>query len=146
MTPIVLEIPMIEPVNAVPFLVMTVFIVLDVVFGLCKAFATHSFDSGVMRQGLWHKCALIGVAIMAYLVEITTQFMDFTAVGLPVDFTLPVVGAVTGYVIIMEIGSILESLVQINPELSNGPIIGQFDKLCRQMHGDDTKEVKGDGR
>ena len=38
------------------------------------------------------------------------------------------------------------ALVQINPELADGPIIGQFDKLCHQMHGDDSEEVDGDGR
>lgn len=135
MSPIVLEFPAIEPVNAVPFLVMTAFIALDILFGLCKAFSTHTFDSTKMRQGLWHKCALVGVGILAYLVELVTQFMDFTACGLPSDFSIPTVAAVTGYVIVMETGSILESLVVMNPELAGGKILSQFDKLVK--HSDE---------
>lgn len=140
MSPIILELPPIEPLNAVPFLAMLVFVALDIIFGLCKAFSTHSFDSSKMRQGLWHKCALIGVSIMAYLVELTTQFMDFTAVGLPEDFAVPIVGAVTGYIIIMELGSILESLCVMNPELAGGKILGQFDKLLKIAKGEETPE------
>lgn len=135
MAPIILEVPQIEPINAVPFLVMLCFIALDIIFGLFKAFATHSFDSTKMRQGLWHKCALIGVGILAYLVEIVTQFMDFTACGLPQDFSIPTVMAVTGYVVIMELGSILESLVVMNPELAGGRILSQFDKLVKHEEG-----------
>lgn len=138
MPPVVLEMPPIEPINAVPFLVMTVFIVLDILFGLCKAFSTHSFDSSKMRQGLWHKCALVGVGILAYLVELVTQFMDFTACGLPADFSIPTVAAVTGYVIVMETGSILESLVVLNPELAGGRILSQFAKLTKV--GDDEQK------
>ena len=140
MAPIVLELPEIAPVNAVPFLAVLVFIVCDIVFGLCKAFATHSFDSTVMRSGLWHKCALIGIVLMAYFTEIVTQLMDFTAVGLPEDFRLPIVGAVCAYVIIMELGSILESLVAINPELAGGKILGQFSKITNIAHGDDDND------
>ena len=95
---------------------MTVFIVLDVIFGLCKAFATHTFDSAIMRRGLWHKCAIIGVSLMAYVVEIVTQLMDFSEIGLPDDFRLPIVGAVTAYVVVMELGrleSVMERLVVV---------------------------------
>ena len=140
MSPIILELPAIQPLNAVPFLAMLVFVVLDIIFGLCKAFATHSFDSTKMRQGLWHKCALIGVALMAYITELVTQFMDFSAIGLPDDFTIPLVGAVTGYIIVMELGSILESLCVMNPELAGGRILGQFDKLLKAAKDEDKPE------
>lgn len=127
--PVVIEVPPISPVNAAPILIMLVFVALDVIFGLCKAFATHSFDSSKMRQGLWHKCALIGCELMAYAVEVVTQLMDFSAIGMPEGFVLPIVGAVTAYIVVMELGSILESLIKINPELAGGKILGQFDKL-----------------
>lgn len=137
--PVVIEVPAIHPVNAAPLLIMLVFVAMDVIFGLCKAFATHTFDSSKMRQGLWHKCALIGCELMAYAVEVVTQLMDFGAVGLPPDFTLPIVGAVTAYIVVMELGSILESLCVINPELAGGRIIGQFDKLIKGA-GDEVKD------
>ena len=127
--PVVIEVPPISPVNAAPLLIMLVFVAMDVIFGLCKAFATHSFDSSKMRQGLWHKCALIGCELMAYAVEVVTQLMDFSAIGMPEGFVLPIVGAVTAYIVVMELGSILESLIKINPELAGGKILGQFDKL-----------------
>lgn len=131
MSPVIFELPAIDPVNAVPFLIVLVAIVCDVAFGLCKAFATHSFDSTKMRSGLWHKCALIGVTLMAYFTEIVTQMMDFSTIGLPDDFRLPIVGAVSAYVVIMELGSILESLCVMNPDLAGGKILSQFDKLLK---------------
>lgn len=140
MPPVVIELPVIEPVNAAPLLIMLVFVALDVIFGLCKAFATHTFDSSKMRQGLWHKCALIGCELMAYCVEVVTQLMDFTAIGMPDDFVLPIVGAVTGYIVVMELGSILESLCVINPELAGGRIIGQFDKLLKGARDEASDE------
>lgn len=139
MSPVILEFPTIEPLNAVPFLAMLVFVALDVIFGLCKAFSTHTFDSSKMRQGLWHKCALIGVDLMAYITELACQFMDFSAIGLE-DFTVPIVGAVTGYIVLMELGSILESLCVMNPELAGGRILGQFDKLLKTAKGEDEPE------
>ena len=138
--PIVIEVPVLHPVNAVPFLVMLVFIALDILFGLCKAFATHTFDSAIMRRGLWHKCAIIGVSLMAYVVEIVTQLMDFSEIGLPDDFRLPIVGAVTAYVVVMELGSILESLVKINPELAGWRILKQFDKLTSKAEEADNEQ------
>ena len=48
----------------VSIVIVLIFIMLDVVSGLLKAFSTTGFDSSVMRQGFFHKMAeLLSVAL-----------------------------------------------------------------------------------
>lgn len=103
------------------FVAVLVFIALDIVSGLVKAFATTGFDSSTMRQGAYHKIGeVLAVCLMA-----------------AADFYLPLVGVTVGvsfsaigcaYFVAMEIGSVLENIGIINPELV-GPLSKIFAKL-----------------
>ena len=124
--PITLEVPIIEPISAVPLLVVCVFVLFDVIVGLCKAFATHSYESEEMRAGLWHKSAIIGVTVLAYALQIVTAMMDFSVVGIEAGTSVPITLAVTAYIVLMEVGSILESIVTINPELGGRGLMRHF--------------------
>lgn len=92
------------------YAIVFAFIVLDFVTGLFKAFATHTYMSSKMREGLWHKSSLVLVVIVAVLVDVAQSYMDL-------GVTLPVAGAACAYISIMELGSILENVCKINPEL-----------------------------
>lgn len=124
--PVTFDVPYIEPVSAVPFLIVCVFVVLDVVFGLSKAFATRSYKSEKMRSGLWHKSAIIGIVLLAYILQLVTALMDFSVIGIEAGTSIPITAAVTAYVVLMETGSILESIVQINPELGGKGLMKHF--------------------
>lgn len=87
------------------------FIVADLVSGFAKAGALHDFNSTKMREGLYHKGAILGIIALAWL----TQWAAMHVEGLPVS--LPLVMAACGYVIFMECASIYENLCEINPEL-----------------------------
>lgn len=126
MMPVTFDVPPIEPVSAIPFLIVCIFVVLDVVFGLSKAFATHSYDSSKMRSGLWHKSAIIGIVLLAYILQLVTALMDFSVIGIEAGTSIPITAAVTAYVVLMEVGSILESIVQINPELGGKGLMKHF--------------------
>lgn len=92
--------------------VVAAFIALDVITGLVKAFATGSYRSIKMREGLVHKLTE-AIAI---------------AFGVLADYSLPVIGvnikfslftAMVIYVTVMEAGSIIENIGTINPALGD---------------------------
>jgi toxin secretion/phage lysis holin len=112
------------------YLITFYFIVLDFFTGLLKAFATGTFSSKIMRQGLFHKVALLMVMLLGWLVDYAQRFVDL-GVGVPVG------GAVCVYIILMEVGSILENLCQANPELMP-------DKLCKLFGVELRKQMEGD--
>lgn len=87
------------------------FMALDFVSGLTKAMATCTFTSTGMRQGLFHKVALMLCLILGYAVDFAQDFIDL-------GVTVPVGGAICLYIIFMEIASITENLVKINPEIA----------------------------
>jgi toxin secretion/phage lysis holin len=101
------------------YLITFYFIVLDFFTGLLKAFATDSFSSKIMRRGLFHKLSLLCVLALGWLMEYAQRFVD-----LGIGFAVPVGTAACVYIILMEVGSILENLCQANPELMP-------DKLCQ---------------
>lgn len=130
--PIVLEIPQVAPINALPFLVVCGFMLFDWVTGLGKAFATDTYNSTKMREGLWHKAAIASVMVLAYALETATGMMDFTVVGWEVGTTLPVSGVVGAYIVLMEAGSVVENVVAMNPELGGKAFWRYFGKIAEK--------------
>mgnify|MGYP002626205992 CR=1 FL=1 len=120
-----------EPVNAMPLLIVCGFALFDVLVGLVKAFATDGFKSEKMRRGLWHKTALVAVMVLAMALELATQTMDFSAVGLDIGASLPVSPFVAAYIVLMETGSILESACEINPDLKGTALFKKFDVVIK---------------
>lgn len=92
------------------YAIVAAFIVLDFITGLIKAFATGTFSSTKMREGLWHKTSLVLVVILGVLV-------DYAQVYLDLGISVPVAVAVCTYISLMEIASILENVCKINPDL-----------------------------
>lgn len=92
---------------------------LDIVLGLAGAVKDKNVQSSRMREGLWHKAGSIGLIVLAYILEVAVDHVDLGLV-------FPGVLAVCGYIIVMEVGSCLENLVILNPELSDNPIMKVF--------------------
>lgn len=86
-------------------------IAFDVVTGFAKAVYTKTVSSQKMREGFFHKFALI--ALMAITVA-----LNYSAAYLDLGFTVPLVECAAVYLVVMELASILENLQTINPELS----------------------------
>lgn len=74
-----------------------------------------------MRNGLWHKFAYIVVICTAGLIEWGTQWLDL-------GFELPLVAPVLVSIALIEITSILENCVKINPELKAYKVLNIFSK------------------
>lgn len=106
-----------------PVLVVLVFIVLDIVTGIGKAFATTGFDSTIMRQGFFHKLGEIFAVALALVADI-----GLPEIGVPLDAKLS--GLCCVYLVLMEIGSIVENIGAINPDL-----VGPLDKIFAKLKG-----------
>lgn len=104
------------------------FIVLDFVTGMIKAFATHSFKSAKMREGLWHKSSLVLVVVLGVMIDYAQTLMD-------IGVMVPVSGAACAYITLMEISSVLENVCVINPDLMPDKLMHIFG-----MHADDDDE------
>lgn len=86
------------------------FIVLDFVTGLVKAVATDRFKSSLMRQGLFHKSGELLCVALGVLVQYAEQYLNL-------GVNLPVAAAICTYIVVMEIGSAIENIGAINPDL-----------------------------
>ena len=92
---------------------------LDILLGLAGAVKDKNVRSSRMREGLWHKAGSIGLIVLAYILEVAVDHVDLGLV-------FPGVLAVCGYIIVMEVGSCLENLVILNPELKHNPVMQVF--------------------
>lgn len=96
------------------------FMLMDNLTGLIGSIITHSFSSSKMREGLGHKVLLLCVIAMSVMLEIGGEHIEglgFTSVTVPV---------VCVYIIVMEVGSVLENVCAAYPELRDTPLFMLF--------------------
>ena len=86
------------------------FIALDFITGLVKSISLGVFKSSVMREGLFHKSGELLCIALGILIQYAETFLDL-------GFNLPVAAAICSYIVLMEIGSAIENIGTINPEL-----------------------------
>lgn len=93
-------------------IVTLLFIVLDILVGLVKAFSTVGFKSLKMREGLFHKLGEVLCVLFGVVCEIS-----FPLVG--ISISLPIVSTICVYIVLMETGSIIENLAVISPNIKS---------------------------
>lgn len=103
-------------------LITTIFIILDVATGIFKCLSTKSYDSSKMRQGLYHKLGSIFCIAFCMLCDFSQKYLDIGA-------TIPLTKAVCAYICVMEIGSIIENICVLNPDILPDKIKQYFKKL-----------------
>lgn len=120
-----------------------IFIALDVLTGLAKGAASAKNGGGLssekMKTGFWHKLGIIAALVVAGLLDAAA------GAGLDLGFDAPIFEAACGYVVIMELLSILENISELNPELAGSKLFQLFaingeDKLVAIMPSDITAE------
>lgn len=104
------------------YLVTGLFILLDFGTGITRAIKQKKFTSSVMREGLFHKCASVFIVVLGILVDWGQMFLDL-------GFTVPISTPICIYIILMEMGSIIENVGQINSKLVPEKIKQYFTKL-----------------
>lgn len=104
------------------YVITAAFIVLDMVTGLVLAFKEKNYCSSIMREGLFHKCGSILCVVFATLIDYAQGFLDL-------GVNVPVTVGVCGYIVLMEIGSIIENVCAVNPEIMPDKLKSYFKKL-----------------
>lgn len=94
------------------FLVCLMFIAMDILTGWTKAVATGTTNSSIMRVGLFHKLGEILAILFGYACEFA-----FPYVGIAIS--IPLVESIGTYIILMEVASVVENIMQINPQLKD---------------------------
>ena len=99
----------------------TVFLLtlIDYITGVVNAIMHSELSSERMRQGLGHKFAYFAVIGVALIVEHVSGFINL-------GIELPVFIPVCVSICLIEITSIVENCVKINPELSGSNILNIF--------------------
>lgn len=92
--------------------VVFLFIVIDYVTGLIKAVKNGDWKSARMKDGLFSKLGEICSMVLMYVLELALPYIN-------VQIGIPFVQALGVYLVIMELGSIIENLGAINPLLAD---------------------------
>lgn len=93
------------------------FMLLDVVSGnLLHALILKDWKSSAMRLGLAHKLFFILCIVLGMLLDIAQKYVNL---DLNTNISIPFTIAFCGYIIVCEIGSIKENLVQGNSQLAD---------------------------
>lgn len=92
------------------YAITAAFIALDFITGLIKAISSGNFKSSCMREGLFHKSGELLCIALGILIQYAEGYLDL-------GINLPVAAAICTYIVLMEIGSALENIGAINPEL-----------------------------
>lgn len=104
------------------YAVVGCFIAMDFATGLIKALKNKNYTSTVMREGLFHKCGSVLCVGFGSLVDYAQQVLDL-------GVTVPFAVAISTYVVLMECGSIIENLGEINPQIVPDTLKAYFGKL-----------------
>ena len=103
------------PVQAAMFAILLL-VLLDVVFGISNSFIQKNFSSEKLREGLVHKLSEFGIIAVGIIID------GLFFAGLDLGFSGPILSFFLVCLIVMEIGSIMELMAEINPDLQNNKI------------------------
>lgn len=116
--------------------VVLVLIALDIVFGLGNALAQHKYSSAKMRQGIAHKSAEIGMLMLGAVADASIIG------GFDLGFSAPVLVSVCVYLSLMEIGSLLETFADMNPQLAHSPLFRLLEEVETKI-GSEARLLEG---
>lgn len=103
---------------------------IDYATGVVNAIMHGELSSERMRQGLGHKFAYLAVICVALIIEYGSDYINL-GVNLPI-FTPTCTG-----ICLIEITSIMENCVKINPELSGSKILDIFNIDKKENNGEE---------
>ena len=94
-------------------------VLIDYITGVVNAIMHEELSSGKMRQGLGHKFSYLAIICVALIVEYGSNYINL-------GIELPVFIPVCAGICLIEITSIMENCVKINPGLSGSNILNIF--------------------
>lgn len=103
----------------------------DVLTGFIVAVINNEVSSTVMRKGLLHKVLTLILIFACLAIEIGLSHM----VVLPYD--IPTCEVVSGYVVVMELASVLENIGKGYPDFANSAVFKLFNPGSKDEEGKD---------
>lgn len=98
------------PVDSALWILVLVFIVLDVVAGTVKAIITKTVSSEKARKGVMHKMGYIFAMLMCTFIDIAQSIADL-------GYTVPLLEVCAVMICITEIFSLCEHIKELNPDI-----------------------------
>lgn len=93
------------------YIVVGVAILADIVTGILNALYHGEMNSTKLREGLFHKLAEVIATGISGLAGYGVKYVD-------IGFNIPVLEAVSAYIVVMEFVSVCENLAKMNPQLA----------------------------
>lgn len=98
------------PVDSALWILVLVFIVLDVIAGTVKAILTKTVSSEKARKGVMHKMGYILAMLMCTSIDIAQSIVDL-------GYTVPLLELCAAMICIAEVFSLCEHIKDLNPDI-----------------------------
>lgn len=98
-------------------------ILMDVLFGTGAAIVQHRFSSEKMRKGIGHKAAELGFLVLGIIAD------GALLGGFDFGISAMCYVAICAYLAVMELGSVMETLALLNPQLASSPLFKMLDEI-----------------
>lgn len=102
---------------------LLILILCDILFGATNALMKHCFSSKVMREGIAHKMSELGFVIIGIIID------GLFFAGMNLGFNGPILGFIVGFLCVMEIGSLLEIIADMNPKLKDNKLFKMLESV-----------------
>ena len=112
------------------FLIVFLFILLDILTGVTQAVKNKTLSSVIMREGIYHKAGYVLILALALLAEYSVNYMDL-------GFTTPLVVPCSVMICLTEFVSISENIERITPELAGSGIFKLLSTTKKRRNYDD---------
>lgn len=103
-------------------LIVFAFILFDIIVGVVNAYLHHELSSSKMREGLSHKIGEVFLILLSDGCYFAMCVPPFDKMGVPAD----IVNVVAGFIVLMELMSIIENICKLNPDLPIAKIFAIF--------------------
>lgn len=106
-----------------PMVLLLLLVIIDYIVGTIGHTMREGFSSAKMREGLVHKFAYVVVLGVCLIIQALLNYYDLPYYYGDACFSLAFV-----WICVAEVGSILENVVLLNPDLADNSFLHIFDK------------------
>ena len=109
-------------------------IVMDVVLGLVSAALCHEIKPSKMREGIQRKIAELGILVAADIID------GMLSGGFQLGIA-PVLVSTASFLSLMELFSICENCIKMNPDFVDVPLVGTVARLLHEAKGGNDEQL-----
>ena len=119
-----------------PMVLLLLLVIIDYIVGTIGHTLREGFSSAKMREGLVHKFAYLVVLGVCLIIQALLNYCELPYYYGDACFSLAFV-----WICITEVGSILENVVLLNPDLADSSFLHIFDK--REQNDEVDEDAEG---